>query len=497
MVNYKKYICLFVFYLYISNTISAQYKQDYVWLYGVNTRMEINFNNNSVALNPRQNAFSIDSANASICDDDGQLLLYSNGCNIANGEDEIIINGDSINQGEGLYNEDCGNGQSGVQDILLLPWPKDSSKYILLHKPINELTSQEYSTLLMYSVIEKTEGIEEVIVKNQIYHEGIFLRYYLTAINHRNGIDWWIIQPSKDTNIYNIFLFDSSGIKLTHEQEIGNVYSEGASASGTARFSPDGKMYATYNYQDELQLFDFDRETGLLSNHRHLIVDESEELAFSSVEWSSNSRFIYCATTYRLYQIDTWAENLEEGTELIATWSGLSDPFANVYFLMALAPDCRIYMRSTGGSKSFHVVHYPDRKGEACGFVEASFPLPADGGFANWPNHPRWRVDQEMKCDSSILTMFGKPVYYQEELDLYPNPTRDRVRVQLPTTYDVGQLNVYDMEGRLVLEKSILQAGEKELDLDIQGLEAGTYMVEWLPSDNRERKVWIGRMIVL
>jgi hypothetical protein len=41
-----------------------------------------------------------------------------------------------------------------------------------------------------------------------------------------------------------------------------------SSASGTAKFSPDGTKYAIYNYYDQLHVYDFDRETGHLSNHQ-------------------------------------------------------------------------------------------------------------------------------------------------------------------------------------------------------------------------------------
>ncbi|MFT6335731.1 MAG: hypothetical protein ACJATI_002486 [Halioglobus sp.] len=79
------------------------------------------------------------------------------------------------------------------------------------------------------------------------------------------------------------------------------------SASGTAKFSPDGTNYAFYNYYDQLHIYDFDRLPESLSNHQKIDVIEDPEyfnLLFSSLEFSPDSRFIYCASSTVLYKVD-------------------------------------------------------------------------------------------------------------------------------------------------------------------------------------------------
>ena len=476
----------------------AQKKHDYVWPYSGNQLMKLDFNGSQVEVKSANTAFGFQLGNVTFCSPDGQLILYSNGCSIGNENGDIIENGDSINFHADLYYGSCPIGVGAFQDLLLLPYPDHVDEFILIHKPKNPLGSEIGYSFLMYTHIIKNQEYPEgkVIEKNTKFRNQDYLGAYLTAIQHENQQDWWIIQPVEVSNQYDIFLLDKDGIALIHEQQIGHVYFDDASSGGAAKFSPDGNKYATYNYGNELQLFDFDRETGLLSNHEYTIVDPSTEQVFSGLEWSSNSRYLYASTTYRLYQVDTQVDVIENGVELIATWSGLSDPFPNIYFLMKLAPDCRIYLRSGSSSKSYHVIHYPNRKGQECGFVEAGLSLPQGNGFANFPNHPHWRVDEEEKCDSSILTMFGKPVYYHEQLVLYPNPVQDFAHVELPRSQPAGTFFIFDMQGIEVKSWQSTRTDPLEQVIDFSFLQSGNYVLEFLPEENPERKIYVSQFVV-
>ena len=56
----------------------------------------------------------------------GRLLAYANGCNIYNGEHEIMENGDSISFGLNWITY-CDYGYPGTQNNLLLPFPGDTN----------------------------------------------------------------------------------------------------------------------------------------------------------------------------------------------------------------------------------------------------------------------------------------------------------------------------------------------------------------------------------
>lgn len=504
----------FLFLLCMLQLNAFSQKQDYIWVLG-RDRDEIlskkqsyrlDFNNEALEIPQTDNFLNFDSNNASICDAEGNLLVYSNGCAIANAMDELMENGDSINAGkffDTYWKGNCDLGYPGVQDMMFLPDPSNETGYYLIHKRRENKFSKTFIESMLYSYVDMSynEGLGKVTLKNQeidnVYPKN-YVEYFLTAIQHENGVDWWIINPSADTSgTYFTYLLDSEGFHKQEAQVIGNTRNpETFRAGGTAKFSPDGKHYAHYIQADGLELYDFDRSTGLLSNHRSLDLSDTTKVLFASVEWSPNSRFIYASHSTELYQIDTWEEDLADGTVKISEWSGLSDPFPNVYFLMSLAPDCRIYMCSTSGTPAYHVIHYPDEKGVDCGFVEAGLQLDRRASFASFPNFPRWRVDEEMKCDSSILTMFGKPVYYSKQLLVYPNPTpRNEVRITIPDTHREGILTIYTQDGRLIEERAIITHTEEYI-LDLSSYSSGIYFISYIPRDNPRREIYDAKLVV-
>ena len=61
---------------------------------------QLDFNTRPVAPSLREGELAYDFNNAIICDDNGEVLISSNGCAIANRYNQIMPNGDSINSGE-------------------------------------------------------------------------------------------------------------------------------------------------------------------------------------------------------------------------------------------------------------------------------------------------------------------------------------------------------------------------------------------------------------
>ena len=338
MYKTRKYKCnsltiIFIMIVTIAPLFSqVENKQDYVWLFGgpsPTELLEFNFNNKPVEFTLRDKGLDFDSCNTSISDTKGNLLVYSNGCAVADRFHNIMPNGRDINEGnfqsEWWMDEECKRGYPGRQDILILPDPGNDSGYYLIHKTIEyDLDSEVklFNKDLKYSYIDLSlnNSAGDVTVKNKIFFSSRMLLSYLTAIHHENLIDWWILQPGESGRTYYRFLLTSNGIAQIDSQEIGNNFVElYSSAAGDAKFSPDGSMYAFFNLNDGLFLFDFNRNSGQLSNFRHLAISDTITSKFASIEFSPDSRFVYLAATDTLWQVDTWEEKLEDGKILIDT----------------------------------------------------------------------------------------------------------------------------------------------------------------------------------
>ena len=285
-------------------------KRDYVWIFGHDSRppagiesFRFDFNAGSSpdsikGLSP----LSFGGNNASICDKDGNLLYYTNGCHIAGADYQILPNGSELNPGPFITEflmDTCSDYRS-IQEVMFLDDPGVLGSHYLLHKTIVLRENQNSYMDLKYTYIDGSlnNGIGDVTTKNNrlFSNDTKFLFSYTTAINKSNSRDWWIVSLLEDNLIYIISL-DSSGFRLVKEIILETDFGEDSSGGGTAKFSPDGTRFAFHNYLDDLHIYDFDRETGEMTNHRCLNV--TDERNFSALEWSPNSCLLYTSPSPR------------------------------------------------------------------------------------------------------------------------------------------------------------------------------------------------------
>lgn len=492
--------------LLVSTSIYSQDKRDYQWFLGSDQQvgsdiraLKFDFNNRPFNPGLRDKGLNFDQNNVSICDKNGELLFYSNGCAIANRSHDIMMNGDSINVGSFLNDfwsgGSCRYGYPGRQDMLILQDPAMEKGYYMIHKRNDKRADGSYRPLsLSYSYIDLTldNGRGAVIEKNiDFYTIDEFLSSYLTAIYHNNGKDWWVINPGVDSKFY-VFSINNEGLNLSSIQDAQYEFDQNnASASGDAKFSPDGTRYAYCNQYDGLLLYSFDRVKGELSNLRKLSFPYPSQASFSTCEWSSNSEFLYIATADSLWQVEVAFENLEDGKVFIAEHNGVNDPFSTQFFLSTLGPDCRIYIRPGSSSRSFHVINKPNEKGTACDLVQQGISLPEISSTGSFPNFPRFRVDEEEKCDPSILNVLGEEVYWRRDLKIFPNPASEFITVEIPDT-SRGDIFILDMKGQMVLHQQRLS---DDVMLDISFLSAGVYSLEYVLDKNEERVIYTNRLV--
>lgn len=494
----------------------AQYpKHDYHWFTGKNQStstdsflaLEINFNEFPAVPKTRNSGLQFGRNNASMADAQGNLLFYTNGCAVADTDHEIMMNGDSINSGaffDTFWQGNCRNGYPGKQDVIILDDPGVENGYYLIHKTIEYFADQDpdaYIRYLKYTYVDLSlnNGKGAVVEKNIPFYdaqENQILSSYLSAIKHDNQVDWWIIQPQWNDDKYITILLTENGFEKIDTQDIIRPHDDFySSASGNSRFSPDGESFTYYNVYDGLHVYDFDRSTGLLSDPRSYYPAVPATVRFSSIEYSPNSELLYFMTRDSLWQADLSYDNLENGVEFIAEWNGIPDPADVTFFDAALAPDCRIYIRGGSSALSAHVINKPNEKGIACDLVQNGIQFPIFNSVSTWPHSPRWRVDEEEKCDPSIVSMFGELVYYRRDLEVYPVPTAGPITIRLPDGETRGTLAIINNDGQLV-ETEEIDYILSEYRLDLSHYPSGIYNVEYLPKYNKERRIYTARVVV-
>ena len=473
--------------------------QDYVWLFGepIPSNGDSTFGGStiyfidSVQVAFEERALNIQRTNGSISSPTGRLQIYSNGCFIAN-EFHVVLDSSKINPGN-LYEESCGeNGESGYnipQGILMLHLPMDTNMIYAFHQRLelfpNESSFEIFVDKLFISKAVIDNGAASIGFINYTIIEDTLFSGLLTAVRHANNGDWWIMQAERNNNGYYKVLFSDTGVDTILRQNIGLPSNPNGSGSGQAVFSPDGTQYARYNKFDGVYLFDFDRSTGQLSNFKHLM--PADTLGSGGVAFSPSGQYLYVTSLIYLYQYDLWADDIPGSKVLVDTYDGYLENgiFPTTFFLMQLAPDCRIYMSSTSSARHLHVINQPDLAGKACDFRQHSFPLPT-WTFTTMPNFPNFRLGTGYAvCDTAlhaqvVTSVAPEPAYRPRagQLRAWPNPATAALHLDW-TGSSADALQVYDLLGRLH-HRERLPPGLPETRLDVSGWPAGLYVVRLL-----------------
>lgn len=404
--KYTIYIILvFTFKTY---SVYSQNKYDYIWGLGYGIKytdpngitiggMLFDFNSSPPVLSHHD--FILKDPLSTISDAAGNLVAYTDGCDIANRVHAMMLNGDSLSPGY-VYNNFCNAAPyPHPQGALFLPRPGSDSQYYLAHFQADDWTWE--SRYLLSTLIDAggDNGLGEVLEKNKVVLEDFDLSEYLCAVRHANGRDWWIVAPRRRSNVYQRCLLTPEGLQYVGSQTLGTA--DDRFWSGQTAFSPDGSLYFKI-LLDGLRVMDFDRCTGQLSNFR--FIPHVEEAGGCGVAVSPNGRFLYTTDGSRLYQFDLHAADLAASRQLVAEYDGYLSPFPTAFYQAALAPDGKIYLSTGSTNDVLHIIHRPDLPGTDCQVEQHGLQLPALTGWyvPNMANYRLGPLDCSA-CDSLQL----------------------------------------------------------------------------------------------
>ena len=476
----------------------AQHNHDHTWLLGSqgnpptpqNPRFGINimdFNNSDLTIDRDYFEYETYITNSSMSSAGGELLFFSNGCNVFNADYEIMENGTGLNPGSAYSSGNCpSNGSAVSNGMMALPLPGNEISYYIFHNATETGTGvfNPYVAKLYVSLVdmEKNNGLGAVTDKNVTVIADT-LASPIQAVKHENGTDWWVVLGSSNSNRYFKVFFTENGVEQIDTQRIGGIPNPFYDGGSQSCFSPDGTMYARYVAEQGVYLFDFDRSSGELSNYRELyFVDTIPTGTFGGLALSSNSRFLYVCNTINLWQFDLQAADIQASRTVVGEYDGYKylDLFRTLFFNMRLAPDCKIYMPSLNGSNIFHVIHSPNEPGAACDFRQHEFVLPAVNS-ASIPNFPNYRLDTPYPvCDSTIqlVTSSSSVQAPNTKVMVWPNPASGQVSVKLP--YLVKGKAVWRLFNQVgqVVEMEELANGQWPTEISVASLPDGIYFWE-------------------
>ncbi|WP_121667039.1 PKD domain-containing protein, partial [Mesonia aquimarina] len=327
---------------------------------------------------------------ATISDENGNLLFYTNGIDIYNANHNIMLNG------TGLLGDD-----SSTQSAIIVPDPGDDDQYYVF-----AVDYQGGSDGLTYSVVDMTldGGLGAVISTEKNIQLETPVAEKLTAVYHDNGTDIWVIAHRMDSNDFVSYLVTNNGVNNTPIiSNSGLVYISagiGSGAIGYLKASPDGTKLASATpfFNTGLELFDFDNSSGLVSNAQLLNTN-----ANYGVEFSPNSKVLYCtlssAGTGPLIQYDITQPTLADiqaSETVIAT--------ASEYSAIQLAIDGKLYT-TNHLNPYLSVINNPNELGTACNFVDDAVDLAGNNSRLGLPpfitSYFQFEIAYEDLCSGS------------------------------------------------------------------------------------------------
>ncbi|MFK5856549.1 MAG: PKD domain-containing protein, partial [Bacteroidota bacterium] len=336
-----------------------------IWYFGSHAGLDFN-SGSPVALT--DGAMDQFEGCASMADSDGDLLFYSDGSVIWNKNHDIMDNG------SGLLGD-----PSSTQSCIFVPKPGAPTLYYIFTVPQRNESNGD----LYYSVVDITldGGLGSVITKNVFLHSNVTER--ITAVNHSNGTDIWVVTHERENDIFCSFLVTSAGVTPTPIiSSTGTVHNSGIyglNYVGYLKASPSGDFMACAINGDleKFELFDFDNTTGILTNP---IAFDGYNRAYG-IEFSPLETRLYLGSSPpgKVYQIDLTAgtpTDIVNSSILVGTITG-----SGYIGAIQIGVDAKVYV-SVDNSDHLGVINYPDVLGVGCDFVEEGVSL--SGRTAEW-----------------------------------------------------------------------------------------------------------------
>jgi len=480
--------------LFIVNLCFSQ-KEANVWIFQNGLGIDFNYD--------RFSSFNVtgmkqSGGSASICDKEtGQLLFYTDGRTVWDRNFAVMPNGTGLT-----------GGYHTTQAALIVPYPKKSHLYYLFTTksfadPAKNNENDSEHTGLHYSIINMNLGnglgdVEEMEKNNLLFAKSTG---NITAIPHRNGRDYWMITHEWGSNRFLVYLINDRGIEGPSFFSIG-AHHLSNDLDGWLIPSPNGEKLASAVYDlvnGTLELYDFDNDTGNISNHQ-VLGNYPRLLGLSFSPDNSKLYFTYydqddpSVTRGGLFQMDlnhnTNQDILNSLTKLYflhETGVGGYDTLPGMS--LQLAPDGRLYSSQTGLYLESPI---PEIEKRRIFFIDKS-------NLAGWQSKPSAR-DFDIDISSITVDLYGFPNFIQSyfnglepqdnfleeqechegKITLFPNPTPGLVHLTgiNPQCALPLKVNIYNALGQKI--SSITQTNDSIEPINLNNFNSGIYLIEIL-----------------
>jgi hypothetical protein len=474
----KKHILVLLFLLFVQIVCIAQ--SDLYWKLGIKSGLDFQSGIATINLSDTVQTCLYPSS-TSICDTKGEILFYTNGFEVFNKLDRKMPNGTNFNGGALSTPYFVGGCYPLTRSTTIIPFPKDTNKFYMFYENMEWLIEgNKYPDKFRFLVIDKSldNGLGDVVLKDStLLGNDTLADGSVMCLKHGNGKDYWLLVRKYWSNNFFVFLVDSNGITRKSDQKLGIQYSQNSQSQGSSASNFDNDklsyVYVSFNSSPKIRpgqidLYDFDRCTGLLSNYKHVLIDNViDTLNAVSVCFSPNNRFLYVSDNYKIWQLDLSAANILQSRIMIG------DRLINetyVFYEMKNGMDGKIYIVG-GACRYIHVINNPDIIGSGCNFVQKQIDLGVGkyttGGLPNEPNFSLGKIDCTIGMDEVSTA--------KEQLTVYPNPASQSIVISCESKVNIIVVsNVIGQQLNVKIEKLT----SENCQLNTENLPSGIYFIK-------------------
>jgi len=453
-------------------------------------------------------------ASALICNQQGDIKLYSNAWGVWNKNHTYMAG--SISSGPPCQGIDYASlplllpsvSDTNIYYLFDLSWMRSLSGNGFAYWKIDVSANNGSGKWIQSFPIPHNTGFDWVPALSNIPSSA---SNEATTIKHGNGRDFWIIQKtaanSTTSPVYNaynngylIYPFINDSLYFPSFQSFIPGITENVCANGRLVATEDGSMFANFHRLGYLELYDFDRCSGIISNRR--IIDSRanaittwNNLPFTSIAFSQDSRFLYASNLDTIWQYDLINPVLSaiQSSKQIVWYDTLHDDSLGVYS-MSLAPNGKIYFSiATIANNYFDCPHtngivpdtkyttwlgsieHPEVQGVGCSVQTYGLYLQGGRSFAALPHRYNLNLGPLIgsPCDSftAVEELQLRP---KMNATLYPNPAQTEATLTWSGVPE-GAFVLRDMLGRAMMEDKIT-ASSGSIKLDLSVLPKGIYL---------------------
>jgi len=348
------------------------------WYFGFNAGLS--FDPVTGAVTPLTNGqLNTNEGCASISDENGNLLFYTDGITVFDRNHLIMQNGQGLR----------GN-PSSTQSAIIIPKPQDPDTYYIFTVDTSATGGQD-SGLHWYEV-DMTANLGQGAVVTNIANPNNLINTCsekITAINHGVNDEILVtalaqfngIGTSFDT--FYTFTVGPTGVNpVPVRSQVSSTITFGG-RRGNLKISPDGQYMVSCNMENGTFLYDYDQLTGVVSNERQLQFSGTNRNGYG-VEFSPDSNLLYItasndaggntpsAHSSTLFQFDMNSAIPEASGIIIDTRQGYRGS-------LQLGIDKKIYRALSNtysdGSGFLGVINNPNVLGQGCNYQHDAIPL--------------------------------------------------------------------------------------------------------------------------